>query len=372
MRRLHRRRPSPARLVAGRVLAVGTLGLAAVPLAGLFGGGPATALAPTASSYWAKFGAAMPTVPKGGLLVGADPGSDLTPASPVGGSLPTPVTTPAGVPQSDVVGPTAISAVRIKDVSPTEPATLSLTVASGSAPSPAVSVILACPLAADWSPPASEPGDMSKAPVYNCTSSSSGKVASDNSSISWLLPSSFQSTQGELDVALVPDPAGTVPFEVAFNPPGMDAVSAASGAPAEPAPDAAAATADTTPAAAPDTTPAAAPADLGPAPVFSDTGAGLSVPAAPSAAPASRPAAPTFNPIAPIAARLPGDDRAHRIMAVAVLVLIAAGWWYVGGRPARGPRLLGALAADASPVAVRQAGIGRFSRPRTGPAPRLQ
>jgi len=69
----------------------------------------------------------------------------------------------------------------------------------------------------------------------------------------------------------------------------------------------------------------------------------------------------------------PDASRGERLMAVALLLAMGVGLWWVGGQPARPPRLLGSLAAarvpdDAPTVA---GGIGRFARPRSGPAPRL-
>jgi hypothetical protein len=77
---------------------------------------------------------------------------------------------------------------------------------------------------------------------------------------------------------------------------------------------------------------------------------------------------------------LAGTSRAHRLMAVLVLIAMAGAWWWVGGQPVPNPRLLGALAggdtARAStgtgrPANVGVGGVGRFSRPRSSPANRL-
>jgi hypothetical protein len=69
-----------------------------------------------------------------------------------------------------------------------------------------------------------------------------------------------------------------------------------------------------------------------------------------------------------------GTD-ARRYFAVSILLATGAALFLFGGRPARGPRLLGSLASRAGPVGreapARIGGIGRFARPRTGPPPRL-
>ena len=71
------------------------------------------ALAPSATAYWVKTGTALPSVPKGGLLVGNDPFAVVNPAQP-----PTlPVTLPVAPPPVNLPGPqltgfTAVSAVR--------------------------------------------------------------------------------------------------------------------------------------------------------------------------------------------------------------------------------------------------------------------
>ncbi|HEX2038834.1 MAG TPA: hypothetical protein VHF47_03765 [Acidimicrobiales bacterium] len=73
-----------------------------------------------------------------------------------------------------------------------------------------------------------------------------------------------------------------------------------------------------------------------------------------------------FGPPRP---RLPGipDTRAERIMAVSLLFFMAIALWWLGGNPARMPRLIGALAGEARPAVLPPApsrGVGRFSRPR--------
>ena len=61
------------------------------------------------------------------------------------------------------------------------------------------------------------------------------------------------------------------------------------------------------------------------------------------------------------------------MMAVALLLALAGGLWWVGGKPVRAPRLLGSLGAGSDVVdePVATGGIGRFARQRAGRAPRL-
>jgi hypothetical protein len=359
-----------------------SLMLASVPLASLVLGGTAAALAPRSVGYWVKGGASVPTVPAGGLLVGNDPTSAVNPASPVGGGLPVPAPNVPAVPGPTVTGPTAISAAQITGLSAGD-VTLTLKVGAGSVvPPPSVTTIMACPLVNSWHAPPKGAGNISQAPAYNCVSGSTGKVAADNSTISWLLPASFQANPGEVDVALVPNPAGLpAAFMVSFDAPGLSSVVPSSGAPSTPV---------TAPASPPASVPApavSAPPVVAGSPSFTpsfapalDNGnSGTAVAPPPSATNPSSASAPGaslgFGRLAGI--RLPGDDRGHRLMAVLVLFAVAGGWWYAGSRPERAPRLLGALAGG-SPDADRGlsrlvgvgrvGGVGRFSRPRqSGP-----
>jgi hypothetical protein len=67
-------------------------------------------------------------------------------------------------------------------------------------------------------------------------------------------------------------------------------------------------------------------------------------------------------------------SRGERTMAVAILLAIGVGLWWLGGRPIRPPRLLGSLGSAAAPEPsgeIMTGGIGRFARPRTSRPPRL-
>jgi hypothetical protein len=348
----------------------------------------AASKAPVSSGYWVKFGLTLATVPSHGLLVAGDPSSALSAASGLGAQLPVPVTvpTPPGIAEADLVGPTAVSAVQITGVSPTADATLTLTVALGSiVPPPGLATIVACPLSGDWQTPPAGAGDVSEAPGYDCASPSVGRVATNDETISWLLPSAFQTNPGELDVALVPNPNDSlIAFAVAFEPPGKGSVQAATGPPP--------AVVSVTTTVAPASTPTLAPSPAVPSggglvtggsPAFATPGfvapdVVTPVAATPVATPSVALAAPAqaAPSVPPVAVRVP-DDRAHRIMAVVLLLVVGAAWWYAGSQESPAPRLLGALGdRRATPVAAVAAvdsdgGIGRFRRPRTSPARRL-
>jgi len=343
---------------------------ALVLLGSVIASGSASALAPTATGYWDKLGGPIPNVPAGGLFVANDPTAAANPTSAPPLPVPVPVPSPPAlpVPVPTVSGPTAISAVRVTGIAANQDATLSLKVATGwLAPDPSVLTILACPVTSIWSPPAGGAGSVSKAPSYDCSSSSTGRVAGDMSGISWLLPASFQSTPGELDVALVPNPTGLpVASAVGFDRPDASAIHAAIGSNEPPV--------AAVPPAGPVTTVAPTAFGGGGAPALSYSPAPASSAVTPPATPAA--SAPVRAPSQSglILARLPATSRAHRLMAVIALIVLAVGWWWVGGQQVPSPRLLGALATGASAGAAAAgpvAGVGRFSRPRRGEARRL-
>ena len=319
--------------------------------------------APEASGYWTKAQVpssspvtvpAPPTVPSGGLYVANDPS-----------------------------GPTAISAVRYVVPEGVE-GTLALKIAAGSTPQ--VANISACTATTSWDPP-SGAGDMANAPKYAPSTCVIGQLAPDNSVYTFLLSPAQQPKPGTIDVVLIPTPAaGPQPFSVSFEHPGGDSL-ATSPAPEEesapsqsPEPVVAPSEPQTAPTVAPSTgTQTYAPASGG-----SDTAAPiLSTPTAskPVVAPrtAARPALPAAQPV--VAAKVP-DDQGQRLLAVGLLLALAAGLWWVGGRPARPPRLLGPFGnvavTAATDVAVTTAttasaarGVGRFARLRTAAARRL-
>jgi len=353
------------RRMAFRTLSLAALAAAAGPIGGLVQSQQASALAPSTVAYWVKLGAAVPTVPKGGLLVANDPTSAASPTAPpplpAPVAVPAPPPPPAGVP--NLTGPTAVSTVKIDGVTQGADATLTLKVAPGSIPPPpSTTTMVACVIHGPWTPPPGGTGNIASAPAADCSSASTGKVAADNSTVSWLLPSSFQDN-GTLNVELEPNPSGPpAPFVVSFAAPDTGALQLASGPPAAPPP--------------PEAAPAPAAEVAAPATVPQDfSGLGVvptySVPAPAAPAPAA-PARQQITLASPAAVHVPSvaDDRGHRIMAVAGLFLLALAWWWVGSRPARAPRLLGALKSGTvegrGAPAVRVGGIGRFARMHAG------
>jgi hypothetical protein len=83
-----------------------------------------------------------------------------------------------------------------------------------------------------------------------------------------------------------------------------------------------------------------------------------------------------FDPGSGIVDALPiPDSRMERIMAVSLLFFMAVALWWLGGSPARMPRLIGALGGGSRPAPSPTAaarGVGRFARPRAaGRVPRL-
>jgi hypothetical protein len=103
---------------------------------------------------------------------------------------------------------------------------------------------------------------------------------------------------------------------------------------------------------------------------FAPAETGALAPSVPVARPLPRQAVQAGRVVNPFS---PDASRGERIMAVAVLLGLGAGLFWVGGAPVRPPRLLGSLGAgqvvDETPVS--KGGIGRFARPRHGTPPRL-
>jgi hypothetical protein len=321
------------------------------------------AITPSPTAYWIKLGLALPTVPKGGMVVGLDPLAAINPAQPPN----LPVTLPVPIPPINLPGPelfgfTAVGALRITGVAPNADATLTLTTAEPSIPPlPSLATIVACPIAGPWSPPPGGVGAINQAPAANCATPSVGRVATDLSTVSFLLPGTFQGSPGEFDIELEPGASGLpVPFLVEFNAPTSSSVRAPSGGPVSASPT-------TSP--GPVVVPPPAFVSSGPFGALAQvlTSPPRSIASSPAAASPPGSAAPTIqlNQNGAIAVASVPDDRPHRITAVALLFVIGGALWWLGGREGAPVRRLGSLAGVPAAVLPDARGVGRFRHPRS-------
>ncbi|HEX9529663.1 MAG TPA: hypothetical protein VF954_00900, partial [Acidimicrobiales bacterium] len=238
---------------------------------------------------------------------------------------------------------------------------LSLTIA----PNTSVGTVqlAACPIAGDWQPV--EGGPWTAKPNWSCAASAPGTVSSDGTTVSFALTAAVQSSAGVFSLAIVPA-TGAGAFQVQLSNPDASSFTATGGPTEEPPPDTSSNPLDTAgpasasqavlPAPEPsgslpvDTVPPSPPVETSPAP-------GPASPSAPAASPALvQPAASSHGAF---------NDRPHRVLAGAILALMAASAWWLGGSAARPPQLLGSLGARSAPAAGAAAapptgGIGRF------------
>ena len=233
-----------------------------------------------------------------------------------------------------------------------------------------------CPATGAWEPV--QNGAWDSKPTWNTLACTPGEPSADGTSMTWTLGTSFQTDASAYDIVLVPQ--GPVPFQIAIQQPGADALTGAG--------DTSSSTDSSS--TVTDSAGATVPSDVS---TFSDStfvapgpsGAfDLPAPAAtPAPAAAGRqqnrtpasPGSPFPQAAGPIGDR--SDNRAERIGAVVMLLLLGGMLWLLGGAPARPPRLLGSLGGGggAKPAAVDITapvrGIGRFARPRTTAPQRL-
>jgi hypothetical protein len=351
-------------------------GLAAVPLL------PAGADAPSEYGYWSKAqtpGSPNPSIPVP-PTVPVPPPEQVVPAGGMYVALASNTSTPDPTQVPSPTEPAAVSALRFY-VTPGSEVTLSLSVADGQdvdgppqANHPPY-VVDACTVdtqALPWDPPDGA-GRWEDRPVWDCDSSSTPSVVEeDGQRLSWELGTAFEAQEGIIDVVLVPrgvqdpnDPTKVdpIPFQLGFAPPDDQALLILN-APVEEDP-----TVDNTggddfafDGFGTDTT------------SFDETGfggdTGTTDGGSTQTTLGKRPNLP-FRPIAQ--APLPLDNRFDRILAVSLLFAIGLGLWWIGGSPARPPRLLGSLGGGV-PTAIDRTtlgGVGRFSRPRSGRPPKL-
>jgi hypothetical protein len=289
---------------------------------------------------------------------------------------PTPTAPPPApsVSKPQPLGPMAYGAVRfaVPEGAETE-LTLHLLSKQNTTPGsvdPSVGTLFGCLVSTPgW--PAAQNGRYDQGPKWDCSTADQADFSGD--AIVFNFPSSMVQN-GAIDVAIIG--AGTQPFQMSIDKP-VDSsivVTNADELLGDVALDEAAITDDATfedPIAAFDAGAETFDSSFtGEIAYSSDEGVLASVPAG-----ASKPrpqvalnAGSIVNPFSPDA------SRAERIMAVAVLLIMGTGLWWVGGMPMRQPRLLGSLGNgrnDDAPVAASPGGIGRFARLRSGRPPRL-
>lgn len=281
-------------------------------------------------------GTQNPTVPDGGLWVANDP-----------------------------TGAVAISALRYRgDIGSGQ---LTLRFAPGGT---TVGPVVACPALSNFQPV--EGGAWRDRPAHDCDRLSlGGRLTTDGTGMTFTIPQGFLPF-GErvLDIVILPARTSGDAFSLYFQPPGEDSFELFAGQELPPA-------TPELPPLDPQTLPTTPVAE---SPVFEDTGAvsspefdaGTPEEAAPVAQPDN--GAPLPQPIAEVFEPLT-ESRAGRILAMAILLAMGGGLYWLSGQPVRQPRLLGALGGGAAPVAVEPAdrghGIGRFRRERTAPPNRL-
>jgi hypothetical protein len=351
--------------LAGALTAAGWLGAASAPAS-------ATA-SDIASGWWwrANPGGTVPTPPQAPVLV---PLPTAPPAPP----------TPPTVAEGNLLvaatpdGATAIAAVRAKDGGD-----LTLTVADGTGAQAAK--LQACPIEGLWTPAAG--GRWDDKPNFNCGGMTAIGLASADGA-TWTFPVGSLSTDGTVDVAIVPvaaDPAtgATAPFQITFKAPGPDSFATAGGG------DTATTEFDSSfDFAAPSGGDFTAPTedfatDFGTTSDFGtstfDAGTGSSF----SAGTSSAPKVPTAPPVAAtplqqapaaVGRVVPANDDAKVLALLIVLLAAGVGYWVTRQQV---PALQGLgrvsvrSAGAARPVQPNELGLGRFRRPRTGPPPRL-
>lgn len=355
---------------------------------------PATADAPDATGWWARWAVATPStpntvtppgagqpvavpqpprqpeetrlVPPGGLYVAAEPTSETQPPPPPG----------AGVqPPSTPYRPTGVSAVRlaVDDTMALGELVLEIDVhpESGQRKVQGTPAIRACPAQYVWTP--EEGGPIDSAPPSDCANGLSFAAVTETEV---RIPVGNLVRDGMLNIVLEPLP--TSAFQVVFNKPTDQSIVVTRFPKGDDVPagfeeyvgfDSGPAFETTT-----GTSGSFAFGDLSlPPPLATLT---------PSAPPAAGPSRAVPASSLPTMRRLPLVSRTPRVVAAMVLVGLMLIYLGLLQQPGRLPQLLGPFASvlpnrrDAerrpavSPAELPQ-GVGRFARVRTGPAPRL-
>lgn len=323
---------------------------------------------------------APPDAPVDGIYLAYDPATS-TPPGPVAGApalvegAPGIVGGTVGVPAPtapvpDPVGPQAFGAVRYSiPEGAAGQLVLRLAAAPTSAPLAGATLVTACITTSEWD--GVQNGRYDSAPDYDCNVAAPGELSAD--SLTFDLPATLSTDGMSFDLALVP--SGDQPFRLSFQAPTDDSLLLTS------VPESSAEFSEDfgtfeDPAAAfldESTVPETFSTDdfgsmsfdsLGTTSFTPSTRSSVGSPGTARRNPGLQVAVPAGGITSPLD---PDASRASRLMAVAILALLAAGLWWVGGMPVRAPRLLGSLGAgEPSAVTTDPAdrGIGRFARPR--------
>lgn len=398
--RAARRRSRPERVALRR------LALALVLLAGVIVvAGGAEADAPIKQGWWSKWQTAGSQVPPpptgdGGLTVALNadgpqavaamlfqgsPDTDATvylraavkerPESPTDTTVST--TVPSTVPSTSP--PSTINGTPVPSEASDDRTGFTL---------PPGATVMACKATKAWEFEMN--GPYANAPTWAAETCTPGTVTGGNLLMFWSLSSSMQDADGTYDVVLVPSyslstdtpnqpvpgpvtapPTVTspeeTPYTVSFDPPDGDTFRTE--------PPIEECEVDCFP---PEEPPIEEPPveeppfeELGPVDVPGPDGTDLALPADSDGSTLVATRQPRGRTRVPIDL---ADTRMERIMAATMLLIMATALWWLGGAPARLPRLIGAAAGrevGAPSIESPRRGIGRFARERGGRPPRL-
>lgn len=228
---------------------------------------------------------------------------------------------------------------------------------------PQGATVLVCKALSAWEREANAPWN--RAPTWDTVDCAAGTLTADKTAMFWPVTTALQDDEENYDLVLVPTaPTVPTPYMVNFGSPGPDTL-AVDTFEDDPPPD--------------EPPPPDDPPDEDPVPSV-DEGTGITAP--PTGGFSTPTTVVRTPPTSLVASRPPGrrvpfsfpDTRAERMMAVSLLLAMAGALWWVGGSPARMPRLIGAVAGRApsvAPLPPSLRGVGRFARPRDGRVPRL-
>jgi hypothetical protein len=335
-----------------RVSAVAAWLLAVAPMTATYGAGSSGSTL-DAAGWWSKSQAMPVQGDVGGL------GAVTAPTVPPPATVP-----PKGlyVSGDGTADGSAIAAVRFR-LDGQAGGTLTLRLPSGSTLTGTESVV-ACPIVGGFTP--AENGRWDSKPGYEPASCIiEGTPADDGTSMSFAIPATFASALGDVSVAVVPA-AGATPFSLAFDPPADDSFTVTTQVQSSP-------TSSDAPAYEPGSAVFTAPSTSS-SPTFDAPETALAQPPASDGSHETAAVAPVA-PVALAGPALTGSGRTVQVVAIALLMAIGGGLWWLGSRPQRAPRLLGSVGGGATAEALvtgtvrpsRPRGIGRFARHRDAP-----